>query len=243
MPYPVEVEVGGATVFVHAGGALRAALEPVRLRSRRVARSPGARATALEADAPDVVACWRVFDCQLPGLKALRRELRRARPRRRCAAHPRPAGGGRPTQLERDACATARGAAARAGRRGRLERGPGVRAHHRRATLPARVGRARRRRQLAGAPTRRSSRRRSPDGRTRRARSCWSCSRSRRRAMREPRPSASTATSDSAAAWSTRSSGTCAAASGSSSSGSTTCMHLEQINRLLDTAAGDGADA
>lgn len=31
---------------------------------------------ALEADAPDVVACWRVFDWSLPGLKALRREIR-----------------------------------------------------------------------------------------------------------------------------------------------------------------------
>ena len=30
----------------------------------------------LEADAPDVVACWRVFDWSLPGLKALRREIR-----------------------------------------------------------------------------------------------------------------------------------------------------------------------
>lgn len=31
---------------------------------------------ALEAAAPDVVACWRVFDWSLPGLKALRREIR-----------------------------------------------------------------------------------------------------------------------------------------------------------------------
>jgi hypothetical protein len=31
---------------------------------------------ALEADAPDVVACWRIFDWSLPGLKALRREIR-----------------------------------------------------------------------------------------------------------------------------------------------------------------------
>jgi len=30
----------------------------------------------LEADAPDVVAVWRVFDWSLPGLKALRREVR-----------------------------------------------------------------------------------------------------------------------------------------------------------------------
>jgi hypothetical protein len=30
----------------------------------------------LEADAPDVVACWRVFDWGLAGLKLLRRELR-----------------------------------------------------------------------------------------------------------------------------------------------------------------------
>jgi hypothetical protein len=33
-------------------------------------------AFALEADAPDVVACWRVFDWDLAGLKTLRRELR-----------------------------------------------------------------------------------------------------------------------------------------------------------------------
>lgn len=33
-------------------------------------------ATALEADAPDVVACWRAFDWSAAGLKALRRELR-----------------------------------------------------------------------------------------------------------------------------------------------------------------------
>ena len=32
--------------------------------------------SALEADAPDVVACWRVFDWSLSGLKALRREIR-----------------------------------------------------------------------------------------------------------------------------------------------------------------------
>jgi hypothetical protein len=32
--------------------------------------------SALEAGAPDVVACWRVFDWDLAGLKALRRELR-----------------------------------------------------------------------------------------------------------------------------------------------------------------------
>jgi hypothetical protein len=31
---------------------------------------------ALEASAPDVVACWRIFDWNLAGLKALRRELR-----------------------------------------------------------------------------------------------------------------------------------------------------------------------
>ena len=30
----------------------------------------------LEGDAPDVVACWRVFDWSLSGLKALRREIR-----------------------------------------------------------------------------------------------------------------------------------------------------------------------
>ena len=40
----------------------------------------------LEADAPDVVACWRVFDWSLPGLKALRRELR---PRVRLGEAPR----------------------------------------------------------------------------------------------------------------------------------------------------------
>jgi len=32
--------------------------------------------TRLETDAPDVVACWRVFDWSLPGLRRLRRELR-----------------------------------------------------------------------------------------------------------------------------------------------------------------------
>jgi len=32
-------------------------------------------AVALEAGAPDVVACWRVFDWSLSGLKSLRREL------------------------------------------------------------------------------------------------------------------------------------------------------------------------
>ncbi len=32
--------------------------------------------TALDADAPDVVASWRAFDWSLPGLKALRREVR-----------------------------------------------------------------------------------------------------------------------------------------------------------------------
>ena len=32
--------------------------------------------TRLEADAPDVVACWRSFDWSLPGLRRLRRELR-----------------------------------------------------------------------------------------------------------------------------------------------------------------------
>ena len=37
--------------------------------------SPG-WVSSLEADAPDVVACWRVFDWSLPGLKSLRRELR-----------------------------------------------------------------------------------------------------------------------------------------------------------------------
>jgi DinB superfamily len=31
---------------------------------------------ALEPDAPDMVACWRVFSWDLPGLKSLRRELR-----------------------------------------------------------------------------------------------------------------------------------------------------------------------
>lgn len=33
--------------------------------------------SALEADAPDVVACWRALDDSLTGLKAVRRELRR----------------------------------------------------------------------------------------------------------------------------------------------------------------------
>jgi hypothetical protein len=33
-------------------------------------------AVALEADAPDVVACWRIFNWDLSGLRALRRELR-----------------------------------------------------------------------------------------------------------------------------------------------------------------------
>ena len=42
--------------------------------------------TALEAEAPDVVACWRAFDWSLPGLKALRRELR---PRVELGAAPR----------------------------------------------------------------------------------------------------------------------------------------------------------
>jgi len=32
--------------------------------------------TSLEADAPDVVACWRAFDWSLGGLRRLRRELR-----------------------------------------------------------------------------------------------------------------------------------------------------------------------
>ena len=32
---------------------------------------------ALEADAPDVVACWRALDDTFAGLKRLRRELRR----------------------------------------------------------------------------------------------------------------------------------------------------------------------
>lgn len=31
----------------------------------------------LQTDAPDVIACWRAFDWSLPGLKSLRRELRR----------------------------------------------------------------------------------------------------------------------------------------------------------------------
>src|SRR5687767_13843036 len=31
---------------------------------------------ALEADAPDVIACWRALDNNFSGLKALRRELR-----------------------------------------------------------------------------------------------------------------------------------------------------------------------
>ena len=32
--------------------------------------------SALETDAPDVIACWRVFDWNFDGLKRLRRELR-----------------------------------------------------------------------------------------------------------------------------------------------------------------------
>ena len=32
--------------------------------------------SALETDAPDVIACWRVFDWDFDGLKRLRRELR-----------------------------------------------------------------------------------------------------------------------------------------------------------------------
>lgn len=36
--------------------------------------------TRLETDAPDVVACWRVFDWSLAGLKGLRRELRARAP-------------------------------------------------------------------------------------------------------------------------------------------------------------------
>ncbi|HUF06314.1 MAG TPA: DinB family protein [Candidatus Binatia bacterium] len=39
---------------------------------------PPAWVAALEADAPDVVACWRVFDWTVSGLKGPRRELRRA---------------------------------------------------------------------------------------------------------------------------------------------------------------------
>jgi hypothetical protein len=38
---------------------------------------PSAWVAALEADAPDVVACWRASDWTLSGLKGLRRELRR----------------------------------------------------------------------------------------------------------------------------------------------------------------------
>jgi hypothetical protein len=36
----------------------------------------GAWVATIEADAPDVVACWRVLDDTLAGLRALRRELR-----------------------------------------------------------------------------------------------------------------------------------------------------------------------
>ena len=43
-------------------------------------------AEALEADAPDVVACWRIFTWDLAGLKALRREIR---PRVEAGAAPR----------------------------------------------------------------------------------------------------------------------------------------------------------
>ena len=41
-----------------------------------MASAPPAWVTSLEADAPDVVAVWRSFDWSLPGLKALRREVR-----------------------------------------------------------------------------------------------------------------------------------------------------------------------
>jgi hypothetical protein len=41
-----------------------------------VASASAAWVTSLEADAGDVVACWRAFDWSLSGLKALRREVR-----------------------------------------------------------------------------------------------------------------------------------------------------------------------
>jgi len=41
-----------------------------------VASASAAWVASLEADAPDVVAVWRSFDWSLPGLKALRREVR-----------------------------------------------------------------------------------------------------------------------------------------------------------------------
>jgi len=40
-----------------------------------VSATPAAWVAALEADAPDVVACWRAFDWSLSGLKSLRREV------------------------------------------------------------------------------------------------------------------------------------------------------------------------
>lgn len=41
-----------------------------------MASASAAWVTSLEADAPDVVACWRSFDWSLQGLKALRRDVR-----------------------------------------------------------------------------------------------------------------------------------------------------------------------
>jgi len=41
-----------------------------------VTAAPPAWLASLEADAPDVIACWRALDSSFTGLKALRRELR-----------------------------------------------------------------------------------------------------------------------------------------------------------------------
>ena len=101
-------------------------------------------------------------------LKALRRELRdrvHEGGTPRILAQQEVVGDALETRAARDA----RAAAARAGRRGGLERRAGLRAHHGRATLPRDVGRARRRRRgVAEGPARRWSRPRSRAGRTRR---------------------------------------------------------------------------
>jgi DinB family protein len=46
-----------------------------RVHNRRVSTDP-AWLARVQTDAPDVVACWTVLDDSLPGLKAMRRELR-----------------------------------------------------------------------------------------------------------------------------------------------------------------------
>ena len=122
---------------------------------------------ALEPRAPDVVAVWQTIDDEEPVIRALafRREIRRR------------AGTGSAARIlaQHEAIADAlgvrperpaRSAAARARRRGRLERGPGLRPHHRLAALAG----ARRRpwpRGASGRPTRRGSCRASPVPRTR----------------------------------------------------------------------------